>query len=449
MRLVLSVLLCLLFTIPLVFSSTSSFPDTAFHAYTHAIDFAEKQGTISGYPDGFFRPQFLINRAELVKIMVNSTLEAQDIFTDQLFPDVPASEWFAPYVSTAARHQIVSGYPDGTFQPGNRITFVEAAKIIALSLDVPIEENSDAEAPWYEGYVEALESRGAIPPTIHYLDHEVTRGDITEILYRLEEKLANEPSVSYETLTKNAAVIRPAFEYSIDGSTTIIAMDAERVHMNVLNGNDSIRPVECDYPHHCVAEIQAESFQNFLERSHQRLLMNGAFFDAYTYPTDGVNYHETGGDILLNGEMKSMFGWDEAFGDGGLLAQMKDGSYRFYYPIREWIDDYEEIEFAISNYPLVLNEGVVIDEATYVKQTENDSKFWLDARRAGLGLSQDGQTIYYVSVYGDVVDLGLALNNAGATSGFHLDSGASFGLSYQNEMLFQPGRNIVTAVEFY
>jgi hypothetical protein len=449
MRLFLALILGLILAVAPAFSSSSPFPDTALHPYTNAINFVYEQGTISGYPDGFFRPQFLINRAELVKIMVNSTLDPEAIFTDELFPDVPASEWFAPYVSTAARHQIVSGYPNGTFQPGNRITFVEAAKIIALALELPIEENSDPEAHWYEGYVEALESRGAIPPTIHYLDHEVTRGDITEILYRIQKNLTEKDSVSYSTLIENSTLVRPAFDYRTDGSTTIIAMDAQRVHMNVLDGNDSIRSVECDYPHHCVAEIQAESFQSFLSRSHQRLIMNGAFFDAYTYPLDGVNYHETGGDIILNGEMKSMFGWDEAFGDGGMLARMDDGTYRFYYPIREWIDDSEHIEFAISNYPLVLNQGMVIDEATYEEQTENDSKFWMDARRAGLGLSADGKTLFYVSVMGDVTDLGQAMKDAGATSAFHLDSGASFGLAYQGQILFQPGRSIVTAVEFY
>ncbi|MDP2625178.1 MAG: S-layer homology domain-containing protein [Candidatus Peregrinibacteria bacterium] len=436
-----------LLTIPIVFSSSTSFPDTKRHVYSEAIDYIHDQGTIDGYPDGYFRPQGLINRAELIKIMVNSTIDEEDIFTDELSPDVDSEEWFAPYVSTGLRHDIISGYPDGTFQAANNITFVETAKVIVLAFDLPYEE--DAGAPWYEGYVQALESYGAIPSTIHYLDHEVTRGDVTEIIYRLQEGITEEASTSYETLVTNAELEIETFDYIVDGSTYVVLMDAKRVHMNVMTGNDSIRPTECDYPNHCVAEIQAESFSSYLDRSMGSFLVNGAYFDSYTYELDGVNYHETGGDIIINGEMQSMFGWENAFGDGGMLAQMNDGSYQFFYPIRDWIDEYDSINFAISNYPLVLNGNEIINEETYVEQDENDYKFWISARKAGLALSADGETIIYMNTVGTVTDLGQAMQDYGAEWGFQLDSGASLGFANEGSTIFSPGRNIVTTVEFY
>jgi|GEM_PF-4861958 hypothetical protein len=448
MRTLLSVsMLIALFSIPLVFSSSPSFPDTERHMYKDAIDTIYEQGTISGYPDGTFRPQGLINRAELVKIMVNSTVDEDGIFVDNLPPDVDESDWYAPYVSTAMRDEVISGYPDGTFQGANNITFVETAKVIALAFELELEEDDDA--PWYEGYVEALENLGAIPGTIHYLDHEVTRGDVTEIIYRLQEEITDGAFTSYETLVENAELELEEFEYIVEGSNVIVLMDAKRVHMNVMTGNDSIQPTECDFPNHCVAEIQAESFQSYVDRSQGSFLTNGAFFDAYTLELDGVNYHETGGDIIINGEMHSMFGWEDAFGDGGMLAQMNDGSYEFFYPIRDWLDEYDSINFAISNYPLVLNGDEVISEETYVEQAENDYKFWLSARRTGLALSEDGETIIYANVVGTASDLGQVMKDHGAASGFQLDSGGSLGFAYEGEVIYTPGRNIVTTVEFY
>lgn len=430
-----------------VFSRTFTFPDTQRHSYKDAISYVYQKGTVSGYPDGYFRPQSLINRAELVKIMVNSKVASENIFIDKLSSDLKPTDWFAPLISTALRENIVSGYPDGTFRPANNVTFVEAAKIIVLALNIPVE--SKVGSPWFESFVKILDLKGAIPPTINYLDQELTRGDVAEIIYRLEKNLRDKTSNSYETLLANGNNNKKGFEYFIEGSTHVVKIDSKRARMNILTGNNSIQPRECDFPNHCVAEVQAESFQSYFDRSQKKFLVNGAFFDAYTAELDGINYHETGGDIIINGEVKSMFGWDNAFGDGGMLARMKNGTYKFYYPIREWLDEYDDIDFAISNYPLVLNNGQVINKENFKEQAENDYKFWLNSRRAGLALSSDGQTIFCVNTVGDVATLGQTMLNRGAAYGFQLDSGGSMGFAYDQKIRFKPGRRILTAIEFY
>lgn len=54
----------------------------------------------------------LIGSAVVAEVSLNSTLRAQETF-----PDVPADYWATPFIQVLAREGIVSGYPDGTFRP--------------------------------------------------------------------------------------------------------------------------------------------------------------------------------------------------------------------------------------------------------------------------------------------------------------------------------------------
>ncbi len=92
-------------------------------------------GIITGYDDGTFRPDALVNRSEALKILsLAANLQEFPDAATVSFSDVPASEWFAPYVRAAASHEIIGGYSDGTFRPSNPITRAEAAKIVYLTM---------------------------------------------------------------------------------------------------------------------------------------------------------------------------------------------------------------------------------------------------------------------------------------------------------------------------
>lgn len=94
---------------------------------------------VEGYPDGTFRPDATINRAEALKILMQASglfapVEATNMA--RIFPDVPEDAWFRGHVSTALWYEIVRGYEDGTFKPGNFITRAEAAKMAYLTMTV-------------------------------------------------------------------------------------------------------------------------------------------------------------------------------------------------------------------------------------------------------------------------------------------------------------------------
>ncbi|MCQ2560863.1 MAG: S-layer homology domain-containing protein [Clostridia bacterium] len=89
-------------------------------------------GAISGYTDGTYRPNNQITRAEFTAIAVSF---AHAVDEEAGFPDVPSSHWAEPYINSAAHYGWVTGYPDGTFRPGDTITRAEAITIINGMLD--------------------------------------------------------------------------------------------------------------------------------------------------------------------------------------------------------------------------------------------------------------------------------------------------------------------------
>ncbi len=94
-------------------------------------------GIITGYPDGTYRPEQPVTRAEFAKIIIgalgigDAALYAAG---PTKFPDVPASHWASGYINVASDTGIINGYPDGTFLPERSVTFAEAVKMIVAGL---------------------------------------------------------------------------------------------------------------------------------------------------------------------------------------------------------------------------------------------------------------------------------------------------------------------------
>lgn len=164
------------------------------HPNADAIRALHLAGIVRGYEDGSFRPDATINRAEFLK-MVLQTPSRDTSVPVSLFSDTPADAWYSPYVLAARQKSVIGGYPDGTFKPGNEISFAEAAKIIVLLRNPDTAEASSASSgPWYEQFVLFLSEAGAIPTSVASLDQRVTRGEIAEIMYRLGKGVRDKPS---------------------------------------------------------------------------------------------------------------------------------------------------------------------------------------------------------------------------------------------------------------
>ncbi|TSC57163.1 MAG: AAA ATPase [Candidatus Peregrinibacteria bacterium Greene0416_62] len=94
------------------------------------------RGIVEGYPEGDFRPDIVVNRAEAVAMLLRATGMQSDISEDPLpFSDIPEDAWYREILRTAVAGNIIEGYADRTFRAGDPITRAEAAKIVALLME--------------------------------------------------------------------------------------------------------------------------------------------------------------------------------------------------------------------------------------------------------------------------------------------------------------------------
>ena len=97
----------------------SFFPDVAeSHPHFQGISEVHDLGIVSGYPDGTYKPDKEINRAEFSKIILEAAFdnipEAKD---KNCLSDITPEQWFQKYVCFAKEKNIIQGYQDGTFMP--------------------------------------------------------------------------------------------------------------------------------------------------------------------------------------------------------------------------------------------------------------------------------------------------------------------------------------------
>ena len=153
---------------------------------------------IAGYPDGTVRPDGKITRAEVSAIFARLTENSAPANYSSKFSDVLAYDWFCDSVMKLSNKDIIKGYPDGTFKPNKSITRAEFAVIASKYIknpkaadetfsDVPMNHwAKDAIAMvkaegWISGYTD-----GTFKP-----DAPITRAEAVSIVNRMFDRAAD------------------------------------------------------------------------------------------------------------------------------------------------------------------------------------------------------------------------------------------------------------------
>ncbi len=98
------------------------------------LDKEDHRKYMNGYPDGTFGPDNNITREETAQMFFNLlTKESKDKYKGSAmnFPDVNENAWSLEAISVLSKGNVINGYPDGTFRPENPITRAEFAKVAA------------------------------------------------------------------------------------------------------------------------------------------------------------------------------------------------------------------------------------------------------------------------------------------------------------------------------
>ena len=84
-----------------------------------------EKGIIAGYPDGSFRPDQPVNRAEFAALLTKA-FDLEPTRESRAFPDVPKKFWGASAIDKAYRAGFLSGYPNNRFGPTQNIVRIES-----------------------------------------------------------------------------------------------------------------------------------------------------------------------------------------------------------------------------------------------------------------------------------------------------------------------------------
>jgi hypothetical protein len=151
-------------------------PGTAFYDFVQCL---VGRGILSGYPDGTFRPQNLITRGQIAKIVSNAAGYSDDVSGMQTYADVPSSQPFHDWIERLSMRGHMGGYNcggageacDGAnrpyFRPGSNATRGQLSKIVSNAAefeDTPSGQSFEdvpTNSPFYE-YIERLTGRGVM-----------------------------------------------------------------------------------------------------------------------------------------------------------------------------------------------------------------------------------------------------------------------------------------------
>ena len=117
------------------------FSDIAGHWAEAWMEELYDEGLTSGYPDGTYRPQNEVTRAEMAVFLLKSKHGAgynPPEATGSAFSDV-VGHWAEDWIGQLAEEGITGGYPDGTYRPNNPVNRAEMAVFLVRTFNLPME----------------------------------------------------------------------------------------------------------------------------------------------------------------------------------------------------------------------------------------------------------------------------------------------------------------------
>ncbi len=164
-----------------------------------AACYLKERGVIGGFPDGEFKGERLVNRAEAAKfLLLGSKKQVSELRNNGGFPDVLEGEWYVRYVINAAKYGLINGYPDKSFRPAQPVNTAEFLKMATKAFG--LEEGLDyryadvSENDWFSRYAGVAEKYKLFPErTTRAIDpaKNLTRKEVAIAIYRILKPIHN------------------------------------------------------------------------------------------------------------------------------------------------------------------------------------------------------------------------------------------------------------------
>ena len=174
-----------------------NFIDVRSGWYNAVINAVVNAGYMKGYPDGTFRPDGKITRAEFAQ-MIKAIDKANSGMAP--FADVKG-HWAQNAIDQAYANGRINGYPDGTFRPNNHITRAEAVKVFNKLYDRSVNFSG------LNGVKDAIVPFNDVTAS-HWAYYEIVEASNTHEFYRTEKGLVPETWVTLIQTWKQALANR-------------------------------------------------------------------------------------------------------------------------------------------------------------------------------------------------------------------------------------------------
>ena len=208
---------------------------THFWAY-ESITKMTKEGLMSGYRNGAFKPNDPLSREEAASLFSNMLGDTPSIMLASSFSDITSDRWSSLAIESVARANIISGYGDSTYRPEQYMSRQEFAVVAnkflhyqgyhtedPTALDTIHFSDQKFIAPWAQSSVRELALLGFINYSTTGLfnpEKYVTRAEAAEITYRLlfsKEATAIQHTIQQQQMEETArALIKKTFGQNYD-----------------------------------------------------------------------------------------------------------------------------------------------------------------------------------------------------------------------------------------
>lgn len=164
-------------------------------------------GYIDGYPDGTFRPEKLLTRAEAAALIAK--LQHLPLTDKRADTSSYVDGWYNAHINAVVKSGYMKGYPNGAFEPNEPIMRGEFAKVLSgfLSGKAAPSPFKDMEGSWAKEAVDMVYAQGIIKG---YEDNtfrptcDVSRAEAVAMLNRtFKIKKATDGKISFSDVSED------------------------------------------------------------------------------------------------------------------------------------------------------------------------------------------------------------------------------------------------------
>lgn len=229
------------------FVAMASYPDVAdTDKHASAINELSALGVIEGFEDGSFHPDELVTRAQMAAMVVRAmNIANADSNKVQKFNDVPADNWAAGWIATAADNNLINGTGNGNFDPDLNVTYAQTAKMLVAACGY--DTWAVSAGGWPSGYLRYAAQTGITNNISNVTnDTAITRAQAAQMIANaLEAPMLD--TVSYSTSWDGTVVpIMNIFDGTTDERSPYKTLLSQKWNAYVVNGTVTETPKSND-----------------------------------------------------------------------------------------------------------------------------------------------------------------------------------------------------------